>query len=97
MTIVDLLAAIVTVVVLCYATAARPTHARCPDGYDLRTGVRSTGRFDCWPHVVGDPEWDGTWHRPELGVQPPGVIGGRVYCTGGSTPRQDGVNVWCQR
>jgi hypothetical protein len=64
----------------------QPSSASCPDGYDLRTGIRRTGWFECWPHVVGDPDYDGTWQRPERGVQPPGILRSRIHCTGGSVP-----------
>ncbi len=64
----------------------QPDTATCPAGYDLRTGVRRTGWFECWPAVVGDPDYDGTWGKPERGVQPPGILSSRVYCTGGSVP-----------
>lgn len=93
----DLVASMLTVVLLCCAMVTRPTRARCPAGYDLRTGVRPSGEFRCWPHPVGDPEWDGTWMRPDRARQPDGAFGARVYCTGGATPRQDGTSVWCQR
>jgi hypothetical protein len=73
---------------LCLALAAwfRPTSARCPGDLDLRTGIRRDGRFACWPHPVGDPEWDGTYLRPERSVQPAWVLEGRVYCTGTTRP-----------
>jgi len=76
----------------------RPRTARCPVGFDLRTGVRSDGRFACWPHPVGDPRYDGTWGRPERSVQPPWVIESQLYCTGGTRPIVvDARTVGCQR
>lgn len=73
---------------LCLAIAAlcRSTSARCPGDLDLRTGVRQDGQFACWPHPVGDPEWDGTYLRPERSVQATWVLEGRVYCTGMTRP-----------
>lgn len=59
---------------------------QCPAGTDLRTGVRRDGRFECWPAPIGDPEWDGTYDRPERSVQPVGVIPGRISCESGSQP-----------
>ncbi len=101
MTLLDLLCAIATVVVLCCAAVTRPTSARCPWDSDLRTGVRDDGRFICWPHPVGPPgveDWDGTWQRPERSVQPTWRLGGRVYCTGGARPIVvDYRTVGCQR
>jgi len=93
------LAILASIAVLAIAAVCRPARARCPIGYDLRTGIRRDGRFACWPNPVGDPEWDGTWQRPERGKQPDGIIHGRIYCTGGAQPitGTDGRTVGCQR
>ena len=65
----------------------RPTRVQCPSGYDLRTGVRRTGDFVCWPSPMGDPRYDGAVEGyPERSVQSNAVIGGRIYCTGGAVP-----------
>ncbi len=76
----------------------------CPPGHDLRTGVQRDGSFRCWPNVVGDPDWDGTWHREERSTQPAGGVDMRVVCTGGALPivvtERDGRadrTVGCQR
>lgn len=82
---------------LALAFALRPQRARCPPGRDLRVGIRRDGHFACWSHPVGDPDQDGTWRRPERGVQRDDAIESRIYCTGGAVPRQDGIRVWCQR
>jgi len=66
--------------IIALAAVVHPTSARCPGDLDLRTGIRRDGRFECWPHPVGDPEWDGTWQRPERSVQPAWHLDGRVYC-----------------
>lgn len=80
------------------ACIVRPDRARCPAGYDLRTGIRADGRFACWPHPVGDPEWDGTWRRPERARQPDGVLESRIWCTGGARPIVvNARTVGCQR
>lgn len=94
----DLLSAIATLILLCCSMAVRPTKARCPATYDLRTGIRTSGHFECWPHPVGDPEWDGTWQRPERSRQPAGVLGSRIFCTNGTRPIVvDERTVGCQR
>lgn len=92
----ELISAIVTVCVLVAGYAIRPHHARCPDTYDLRTGIQPSGRFDCWPHPSApadwDPrngrieDWDGTHGKPERSVQSEATLGGQIYCTGGSRP-----------
>lgn len=83
---------------LAAATVCRPQRARCPVGYDLRTGIRRSGSFQCWPQPVGPRDWDGTWQRPERSVQPAGVVESRLYCTGGSRPIVvDAATVGCQR
>lgn len=58
----------------------------CPPGYDLRTGIRRDGRFECWPHPKGDLEWDGTWRHPERGEQSMAILRSQIYCTGGAQP-----------
>jgi len=79
-----LVLALLTAWALTLSTCLRPRAARCPTGYDLRTGIRPSGEFRCHPAPVGDPEWDGTWQRPERGTQPDGWIESRIYCTGRS-------------
>lgn len=70
---------------------SHPVHARCPPGHDLRTGIRRSGHYECWP-APREPrgwsvsrqgpirDWDGTWQRPERSVQPAGVLTGRIWC-----------------
>ncbi len=83
----DLLAvSLVSALLLAIAAITRPPRAACPAGYDLRTGIRRDGRFECWPAVVGDPAWDGTWGRPERGRQPPGIVAARIYCRAPAVP-----------
>lgn len=89
--------ALVSLALLALAFAVRPQRAVCPAGHDLRTGIRRSGAFRCWPAVVGPMDDDGTFGRPERGVQPDGVIESRVYCTGGSVPIVvDARTVGCQ-
>lgn len=76
----------------------RPERARCPDGYDVRAGIRRSGDFECWPRPVGDPDYDGTYGKPERGTQSDAIIRGRIYCTGGTQPIVvDYLTVGCQR
>jgi len=93
-------AILLSIAALAIASVCHPARARCPAGYDLRTGIRRDGRFECWPAPLGDPEWDGTWRRsPDRSVQPDGIIHSRIYCTGGAHPiaGDDGRTVGCQR
>lgn len=91
-------ALLLTLLAMAGSALCRPSRATCPAGYDLRTGIRRSGDFQCWPHPVGDPEWDGTWRRPDRSVQPDGVIRSRIYCTGGASPIVvDYRTVGCQR
>lgn len=71
---------------------SHPVRASCLPGYDLRTGIRRSGAYECWPAPVAPPgwsprlgpiqDWDGTWLRPERSVQPDGVLTGRIWCLG---------------
>lgn len=93
---------LITIGLLALAFALRPTHARCPAGTDLRVGVRVDGYFECWPAPVGDAVFErGAGAREPRWVdhstQLEDWIASRIYCTGGATPRQDGLSVWCQR
>lgn len=90
---------LIAMVVMGGLLVIRQSEIRCPRGYDLRTGVRPDGHFECWPSPVGDPEWDGTWQRsPDRSVQPLGVFGNQIHCTGGAHPViVDFRTVGCQR
>lgn len=80
------------------AFVVRPQRARCPDRHDLRTGIRRSGAFECWPAVRGDPEYDGTWGKPERGIQPPGIVAGQIYCRAPAIPIVlDNRTVACRR
>lgn len=93
------LAILISIAILAISSVCRPSRARCPAGYDLRTGIRRSGHFECWPSPDGDPDYDGTWQRPERSVQREDVLTGRIYCTGGAQPiaGDDGSTVGCQR
>lgn len=62
-----------------------PSRMDCPAGWH-NNGVRPAGHFECTQAPVGDPDWDGTWQRPERGYIPDGVLHGRIYCTNGFQP-----------
>jgi len=74
-----------------------PQRARCPEGYDLRAGVRRTGAASCWAHPVGDPEWDGTWQRPERSIQPPGRVELQIFCFDSQPVVVDDRTIACKR
>ena len=95
--VIETLAALFSVVVLCWSMATHPTQRRCPDGWWLPEGVRRSGAFVCRPSPIGGD--DDVLTGKSTGVQPPGAIRGRVYCTGGSVPivRYDGLTVGCSR
>lgn len=69
--------ALITLVILAASAVCRPESAKCPRGTYLHTGIRSSGSFACARSLIG-PENDA--------VQPPGILLGRIYCTGGSRP-----------
>lgn len=96
MTLSDLGCAAVTIALLLFAMVVRPVRARCRPGWYVN-GVRPSGVYECRP-VLGRPEDDllDAVRRTVL-EQDQRAIRGRVYCTGGATPRQDGAAVWCQR
>lgn len=84
-----------------------PTSARCPPTMDLRTGIRRSGVYACWPHPVAPrgwsvarlgpiTDWDGTYRRPERSVQPDGVLTGRIWCVRGVPIVVDDRTVSCQ-
>lgn len=71
---------------LVWAFLVHPTKAECPSGRDLRLGIRRDGHFACWSTPVGDPVWDGTYDRPERGIQRDDALEGRIYCGPGTEP-----------
>lgn len=71
------------------------SRVRCPAGWYVN-GVRPGGDFECRP-VVGEPENDILDAVRRRAIADDRALAGRVYCTGGATPRQDGESVWCQR
>ena len=68
---------------------------RAPRGWYVN-GAQPSGAFRLDP-VLGraqDDIEDGRRRRELAGPEP---VLGRIHCTGGGTPRQDGESVWCQR
>ena len=64
----------------------RPRQARCPVGHDLRTGIRTSGEFECWRSPPGNSLYDGAGGFPERSPQSKAILSGRIYCTGGGQP-----------
>lgn len=100
--IADLLELIIDSTVLLLVIALGVAHlmpargtVHCPPGWYL-DGVRPSGMFACRP-VLGHPEDDLLDAVRRRVIADDRVIKGRIYCTGGATPRQDGGSVWCQR
>jgi len=92
------LAVLVTLAIATVSMCVRPSRARCPIGYDLRTGVQRSGAFVCWPSPTGNPMYDGAGGYPERSVQSNATIGRAIYCTGGARPIVvDYRTVGCQR
>lgn len=81
----EFLLALVSLWLIIAAAVYGPTSASCPATWH-HDGIRPTGSFQCVRGPVGDPDWDGTWMRPERGVVPPGVLRARIYCTNGTEP-----------
>jgi len=95
--VIDVIGSLVSVLTLCIALVLHPVRASCPLGWH-HDGVRRTGNFACTRNPVGDPEWDGTYGRPDRSVVPPGELRGRIYCTGGAVPIVvDDRTVGCMR
>lgn len=78
---------------LCWAL--RPTEWRAPGGWFVN-GVRPSGEFEARPWL-GRPQDDLDDAHARREIADDRVLVGRVWCTGGATPRQDGTKVWCQR
>lgn len=85
MTLADLMGAIVTLALLCYATTCRPEHAACWPGWYV-SGIRPSGVYSCRRTPGGDPLYDGAGGYPDRTIDRPGEYEGRIYCTGGRHP-----------
>ncbi len=84
---------VVLLVVWCCATNRQ--RCRCPAGWYVN-GAQPSGTYELQP-VLGRSQDDllDAWLQRELAG--PTLVRGALYCTGGSTLRQDGASVWCQR
>lgn len=80
-------------VLRCWCTGAQ----RCasPPGWYIN-GVSPSGSYRVAP-VLGRAADDLVDARARRAIAGPSEIRGRLRCAGGSTPRQDGLSVWCQR
>lgn len=85
MTLADLLGAIVTLALLCYATTCRPDHASCWPGWYVN-GIRPSGVYECRRVPGGDQLYDGAGGYPDRTVDRPGWYRGEIVCTGGRYP-----------
>ena len=81
----EVVSLLVTLIVLCVSMATQPTRARCPADWYVN-GIRPTGSFECRRAPGGNPDHDGTSGRPDMTIDLPGVVLGRIYCTGGAHP-----------
>lgn len=84
-----------TMALLAFCWIARPAHIHVPRGWYVN-GVAPDGLFELRP-VLGRPEDDIDDARARRDIRDDRAVLGRLYCTGGATPRQDGTSVWCQR
>lgn len=82
----DALSCLASIVILLSTFVTRPVAARCPGGWYINSGIRRDGSFTCAPKLSGDPLYDGAGGYPERGLEPPGILAGKIYCTGGSVP-----------
>lgn len=72
-----------------------PRHVNAPHGWYVN-GVRPDGAWEMRP-VLGRPDDDLLDAVRRRVWEDNRRIRGRLWCTGGATPRQDGASVWCQR
>lgn len=70
-------------------------YCNAPPGWYVN-GVSPNGEAELRP-VLGDPGADLVDARARRDISDPRRIVVRIHCTGGATPRQDGLKVWCQR
>ena len=66
--------------------ASCPDHARCPGGHDLRTGIRRSGDFECWPSPPRGSLYDGAGGYDERSPQRGPVLRSRIFCADGAQP-----------
>ena len=93
---IEPIATIASILVLCVCMLVRPTQVICPEGWYVN-GVRKTGQTECIPVPRGFEELTDRGII-DNSIQPPGYVSVRIYCTGGT--RAIVVNqrtVGCQR
>ena len=88
---------IVSIVLLLWSSAAKPTHAQCPVGWYV-DGAQPSGVFSC----AKTPPRDVCDSKAGCGAadqEPDPHVTSRLYCTGGTVPivALDGRSVGCQR
>lgn len=99
--VVEFVCTIASVLLLCIAMCKQPRAARCPSGWFVH-GIRPSGYFECLRVPGGDPEYDGTWGRPDRSIDRLGFLRSRIYCTNGTHPvvvleDRQARTVGCQR
>lgn len=82
---IDLLCAIVTLALLCYAVTCQPDSASCWPSWYV-DGIDEDGVYRCRRVPGGDPLYDGAGGFPDRTIDRPGEIRGRIICTGGRHP-----------
>lgn len=87
---------IASIVLLIWCFLVRPTEWHTAPGWYMN-GVRPDGWFEMRPAPGGNPEDDGTFGRPDVTPVDERFLVGRIWCTGGATPRVSADSVWCQR
>lgn len=83
--LIEYLCTMASLLVICAAMVCHPQRARCPVSWYVN-GIRPSGRFECLRVPGGDPEYDGTWGRPNRSIDYPGSIEGQLHCTNGMHP-----------
>lgn len=68
---------LLSIILIIASAFVQPERAKCPRGSYLHTGIRTDGRFECAQTLLG---------RENDAEQPPGILHGRIYCTGGALP-----------
>jgi hypothetical protein len=95
--VIEMFCTIGSIAILCCAMVTQPRVARCPGGWYVN-GIRPTGSFECRRIPGGNPDFDGTWGRPDRSFERVGALQGQLYCTGGTRPIvRNETTVGCQR
>lgn len=93
----ELIALVVSVIILTFGVVTRPERARCPQSWWFAEGVRRDGSFACFPPVIGGD--DDVLTGRNTGYMAPERLRGRIYCDGQDEPviswRSDAV--FCRR